>query len=830
MDKSWIDEQNRFSSIYISGVESFLQFSRENAIFFDNKILCPCNDCRNTKTKSFLEVKRDLYLKGFYMYYKEWIYHGESNVNFSCSFSTCNPTSDPTQNDNLNFKNNVDNHIESIDELFEMIEEMRDAELPEQASKSNIENFERLLGDFRRELYPGCKKYSLLSFIVKLLHIKVRDKMIDKTINMNFELFKEVLPEDNLVPPSLYWARKLLSGIGLGYIKIEACKYDCALFWKENEQEEFCPICSEPRWKYNDGKGKQIPHKVLRCVKDGKISGLKSHDCHVFLQRLFRVGVRGYLRKDVIEALYELVHLPQEAKIAGPIHSRWMYPIERHCDVCKHLEELKRTNDRDIEKHHQEQFCNWFRDHINLFHHKHPEEVSEELWALANGLQAYLTKVVELTYLHGHKVVLFECEWFNTGSKKTMQMDKHFVSIDIRSRWYKDEPFVLPNQVKQAFYVNDTKLGNRENMKIVMMRMSLQMKRMKHSSNIVMIICTSLVMMRKMMNRKMPPKEAILHRLITRKSKSTNQEASHGNFSSSLILEMILLERVMKVLICYPQIILLDEKLLDIEFPQGFKKPRRFAKHLANGIGIVVRHSPKLDFVSQWGAIPEYQKLPVYAGLDLWFIIKGWTSDLLVKAYMEEMLQSSYTHWKGRLSACYTGMVAAGSKSYHTRVLEMENESYVDNFAVTQKKNGVFVNEKAESAHAEMQRLRNQAKESGASSISERKIVKQTLGKRSGYERGLGYGVVVENSSKRSAYETSQLESFKEKLSSTEEELRDAASRIKSQQKMIESQQAIIQGYVERCQKQDQEIAGLKESQNELKEMMLTLLQKQCNS
>ncbi|KAG8363808.1 hypothetical protein BUALT_Bualt19G0060800 [Buddleja alternifolia] len=112
-----------------------------------------------------------------------------------------------------------------------MIEEMRDVELPDKVSKSNIENFERLLGDVRRELYPSCKKYSLLSFIAKLLHIK---------------------------------ARKLLSGTGLGYIKIEACKYDGALFWKENAREKFCLINNKPCWKYNDGKGKWIPHKVLR--------------------------------------------------------------------------------------------------------------------------------------------------------------------------------------------------------------------------------------------------------------------------------------------------------------------------------------------------------------------------------------------------------------------------------------------------------------------------------------------------------------------------------------------------------------------------------------
>ncbi|PIN14549.1 hypothetical protein CDL12_12819 [Handroanthus impetiginosus] len=42
----------------------------------------------------------------------------------------------------------------------------------------------------------------------------------------------------------------------------------------------------------------------------------------------------------------------------------------------------------------------------------------------------------------------------------TIRKDKHVVSIDIRSRWYKDEPLVLPNQVQQAFYIQDAKLGD----------------------------------------------------------------------------------------------------------------------------------------------------------------------------------------------------------------------------------------------------------------------------------------------------------------------------------------------------------------------------------
>ena len=71
----------------------------------------------------------------------------------------------------------------------------------------------------------------------------------------------------------------------------------------------------------------------------------------------------------------------------------------------------------------------------------------------------YLCNVCEMTYIFGYRVVLFCCEWFNLGSGRTVQTDAHFTSIDVRGRWYQNDPFVLPSQVHQVFYVNDPKLG-----------------------------------------------------------------------------------------------------------------------------------------------------------------------------------------------------------------------------------------------------------------------------------------------------------------------------------------------------------------------------------
>lgn len=126
--------------------------------------------------------------------------------------------------------------------------------------------------------------------------------------------------------------------------------------------------------KFPDGYASNLG----RCVdmKKLKLFGMKSHDCHVFMQRLIPIAFRELLPQNVWKALTELslffkdltattitnedmarledeipvilcklerifppsffdsmehlpVHLPYEARIAGPVQYRWMYRFER---------------------------------------------------------------------------------------------------------------------------------------------------------------------------------------------------------------------------------------------------------------------------------------------------------------------------------------------------------------------------------------------------------------------------------------------------------------------------------------------------------------------
>ena len=70
----------------------------------------------------------------------------------------------------------------------------------------------------------------------------------------------------------------------------------------QNEKDIFCKVLS--RVKVPDGYAANIS----RCVrlKDRKIFGLKSHDCHILMQQLLPLAVRRALPKNVSAVLIEL--------------------------------------------------------------------------------------------------------------------------------------------------------------------------------------------------------------------------------------------------------------------------------------------------------------------------------------------------------------------------------------------------------------------------------------------------------------------------------------------------------------------------------------------
>ncbi|XP_031261195.1 uncharacterized protein LOC116119394 [Pistacia vera] len=279
MDKSWIHHPNRLSTKYANGVRSFIEIAR-NHVDSDENTRCPCRKCLNAFFESISVVKKHLFMNGFSRTYENWIFHGDSL--FDAVREPTDPMhstdmDQPTSNgvdindDMLNVLNDVCRPATSTSFNQDNINVEADA-IDEENSNNEHEPFDHLYSEAGKKLYPGCK-LSTLTFVVRLMHLKVLSLWSNKSLDMLLTLLNE--------------------NLGLGCEKIRACKYDCALFWKENEKLENFPVCDESHYKLNNDNGQKIPHKVLRYFP------LKPRLQRLFMSRHTSVDMRWHNEKQV---------------------------------------------------------------------------------------------------------------------------------------------------------------------------------------------------------------------------------------------------------------------------------------------------------------------------------------------------------------------------------------------------------------------------------------------------------------------------------------------------------------------------------------------------
>jgi hypothetical protein len=73
-----------------------------------------------------------------------------------------------------------------------------------------------------------------------------------------------------------------------------------------------------------------------------------------------------------------------------------------------------------------------------------------------------LEDILELSYLHSCKVVLFRCKWFKTNNIKLCFTKNNITSISTQSEWFTDDQYILATQADQVFYLDEPcKAGQR---------------------------------------------------------------------------------------------------------------------------------------------------------------------------------------------------------------------------------------------------------------------------------------------------------------------------------------------------------------------------------
>jgi len=186
-------------------------------------------------------------------------------------------------------------------------------------------------------------------------------------------------------------------------------------------------------------------------LKELKLVGLKSHDCHVLMQQLLAVAIQDILPNKVRLAITRLcfffnairskvlnpimfddleneaaiilcqlemyfpptffdimihliVHLVREIKCCGPIYLRWMYPVERYMKILKrYTKNLHRTKASIVERYIAEEaieFCSKYIEKaklVGLPESRHDDTVGSKG---SRGLHVITPSVEDLLQAH----------------------------------------------------------------------------------------------------------------------------------------------------------------------------------------------------------------------------------------------------------------------------------------------------------------------------------------------------------------------------------------------------------------------------------------------
>ncbi|XP_038679433.1 uncharacterized protein LOC119980710 [Tripterygium wilfordii] len=253
MDKSWINK-HRLSVEYLNGINKFIEFAFQNSSDSAGRVLCPCVNCMNAFWVDRQAIEDHLICNGFNPRYTHWDCHGDVMAACPTPSNVVDIPALVTDHDGIgNFVHETLGMHNQNDNIIDDSEYQNQGRERGNTSRNSLnEKFHNLMSDAYKEVYPGCEKYSKLSFILYFYHIKTLCGMTNKAVTMMLEFLQDLLPKGSSIPRNAYEMLQVVKKLGVRYEKIDACRNHCMLFWKADLDKDFCTICGTSRWKTNE--------------------------------------------------------------------------------------------------------------------------------------------------------------------------------------------------------------------------------------------------------------------------------------------------------------------------------------------------------------------------------------------------------------------------------------------------------------------------------------------------------------------------------------------------------------------------------------------------
>jgi hypothetical protein len=194
-------------------------------------VKCPCSRCRNALCENKRTLTMHLCRFGFIPGYDVWMHHGETIHQ--------RITSVVEDEDDMSGDDRMDEMIDAI--RLELKRNHEDRPTLE------VQKFFDMFKASEESLHEHTT-VSIIAVVTRIMSIKSKCAFSNKCYKELLRLFSDVLPSNHKMPKDMYQSKKLLSALGMQYEKIDVCKDNCMIFYKEQKNEKKCLKCGKLRF------------------------------------------------------------------------------------------------------------------------------------------------------------------------------------------------------------------------------------------------------------------------------------------------------------------------------------------------------------------------------------------------------------------------------------------------------------------------------------------------------------------------------------------------------------------------------------------------------
>ncbi|KAK9902302.1 hypothetical protein M0R45_001762 [Rubus argutus] len=365
MDKSWL-KSPKDSVEYREGVTRFILSSKKFARN-PEMVICPCKVCRNLKPQTDDDLFIHLNKYGVDNEYTVWLAHGEQ-VSASTEVEDCDRSE----------------HLDEDFEILELHQMYKDNYFPftDVAGSSSVTNredeYRKKVNEAEVPLYPGCTKYTKISATLDMYKLKATFGLSNAAFDEFLKKFKDMLPDANSFPESLYTIKKFLKEFDLGLR--DKHKWFNGRKEKRRRPKMFtghAVLCALRGFKNNFGKKKKplkkflkgdrskvlkkksiffdLPYwEVLPLRHNLDVMHIEKNVCESVLATILdvkgksKIGLESRRDMELLELMEEVPLEERNDNLQLPsapytftkdeklkFCRRWMYPFERYMKVLK---------------------------------------------------------------------------------------------------------------------------------------------------------------------------------------------------------------------------------------------------------------------------------------------------------------------------------------------------------------------------------------------------------------------------------------------------------------------------------------------------------------